>query len=284
MNKCNNEHSTCIPNQLPFITKKYFLNHNLTQYLFMFLSYKDLYNFAKANAFLFQMFKEFQHRKNENRINQIIKAFNLNTNSFSNINKNKFLYDSIKHKKQYVTNVQGQYLEFQIDKLIIYSLADFSNWTWKDSNYWQKQSFSNSLLGKQTPFLKNVCYLDTNIHFSSVEKGDYKLFIRQLFVSLKRNTLICTVSIGNNKIIYKEDFPSHEMFSQNQVRQISSNSQLKNQFLCCINENDFDGVESNNQNGSYEIHVCFLGKDQTKWKMGWFIDGIILEKKENFFN
>lgn len=283
MNKCNDEHSTCFPNQSSLITKKYSLNHNLTQYLFMFLSYKDLCNFAKVNSFLFQSFKEFQLRKNENRINQIIKLFNLNITSLNNINKNKFLYDSIKHKKQYFTNVQGQYLEFQIDKLIIYSLADFSNWTWKDSSYWIKQSLSNSLLGKEIPFLEHVCYLDTNIHFSSVEKGDYQLFIRQLFISLKRNTLVVTVSIGNNKIVYKEDFPTHEMYSQNQVRRISSNSQLKNQFLCYINENDFDGVEPNKQ-GGYEIHVCFLGKDQTKWKQGWFIDGIILEKKENFFN
>ena len=276
-------HSTCIPNQLPLITKKYSLNHNLTQYLFMFLSYKDLCNFAKVNSFLFQSFKEFQRRKIENRINQIIKVFDLNTTSLNDINKNKFLYDSIKHKKQYFTNVQGQYLEFQIDKLIIYSLADFSNWAWKDSRHWPKKSLSNSLLGKKTPFLEQVCYLDTNIHFSSVEKGDYQLFIRQLFVSLKRNTLVVTVSIGNNKIVYKEDFPSHEMYSQNQVRQ-TSNFRLKNQFLCYISESDFDGVETNKQSGGYEIHVCFLGKDQTKWKQGWFIDGIILEKKDNFFN
>ena len=54
-------------------------------------------------------------------------AESISAASLNDINKNKFLYDSIKHKKQYFTNVQGQYLEFQIDKLIIYSLADFSS-------------------------------------------------------------------------------------------------------------------------------------------------------------
>lgn len=60
MNKCNNEHKPDFPEKIPLISIKFSLNENLTQYLFYFLSYQELYIVAKTSAFFSEFLKFFK--------------------------------------------------------------------------------------------------------------------------------------------------------------------------------------------------------------------------------
>ena len=146
--------------------------------------------------------------------------------------------------------------------------------------YWEKEkSIGSYEENGDVYYLISVCWLDTKFHFYHVNpKNNYKLYINEFFVMNKRfqNSLKLKVILGESKIVYESIFPSDKMYKENSGPK--NNCKLKEDYICYIKKEDFNGVEKD-QNGDCLVKVEFFHNNDF-WKSGWFIDGGCLVETE----
>ena len=263
------------PNQLLFKNK---LASNLTKYLFNFLSYKDIYEIGKCNVFLMNnvidYFEQTEPWPEKVRKLKSIYNFKIYQNEVdeslkeAKINKRQYKYPSENDVNYYQFNVDGnQYL----------AIARTFNWAHKDNpQHWMEKKILNSYeKDGGVPYLKSVCWIDTNFTFFHVKPNNYKLFVNEFFEKSKRFKERITIKVSiEDKIIYEEKFPSTQIFNDNSD-DIKENNKLNEDFICLIKKEDFDSIikeKKLDNNGDCKIKVLFWHADDY-WKEGWFIDG-----------
>ena len=88
---------------------------------------------------------------------------------------------------------------------------------------------------------------------------------------------IC-VKIGNKEIYKNDNFPNDEIYNANNSSSNHRNKKLKEDFICNINENDFDVKEKIDEE-KFVVEVSFMHRE-LYWKGGWYIDGGCLRKMD----
>ena len=110
---------------------------------------------------------------------------------------------------------------------------------------------------------------------------------------MRNARLILQVSINGIKVFTLEDFPSNELFEQDNRDQKAKekNVKLKDYLICTITKKMFEecnfninNLEENIDNDDsnkfkdYEVRVTFKNQDLF-WKAGWYVDGGRLLRK-----
>ena len=268
--------------------EKYFnkkLGSNLTKYLFDFFSYKELYEFGKINVFFMnnlvdyidsserwpekirKLNSQYKFKISQGEVDESLKE--------AKLKKRKYKFDSENDK-------QVNYYQFDINGNKYISIARTFNWAHKNNEmYWREEDIQNSLEQDQyVPYLIMVCWIDTNFSFLHVKPGNYKLYINEHFSThrsfIEQVTLKVIINEGKeNKVLFDEKFPSREIYNNNSSNN-SSNSRLKEDFICYIKMEDFDGIEED-ENGDCIVKIQFFHTNDF-WKGGWYIDGGILKE------
>ena len=268
--------------------EKYFnkkLSSNLTKYLFDFFSYKELYELGKINVFFMNNLVNYiesserwpeKIRKLNSQYKFKIKQGEVDDSmKEAKIKKRTYKFDS-------ENDNQVNYYQFDMDGNKHIFIARTFNWAHKDNdNYWREEEIKNTLEQNQkVPYLIIVCWIDLNFYFFHVKPGNYKLYINEHFVTHKNfiEKVILKVIINEgkeNKLLFEEKFPSREIYDKNNSSN-SSNARLKEDFICYIKKEDFDGIERD-ENGDCVVKIHFF-KVNDFWKGGWYIDGGILKE------
>lgn len=253
------------------------LSKNLTQYLLQFFKYKEIYEMGKTNLFLMNNVIEFLETNETwpEEVRKLKKKYNFSIHQNqvdetlieAKINKRKYKYPQEQN--------QGiNYLQFDVDGNKYLSIA--GSFAWAHSNndsYWRKEKVPGGYdEDQETFYLIDVCWLNTRFDFYHVSpNNNYKLFINEYFNNRRslENKLILTIKLGENKIIYKENFPSLEIIRNNSGPK--EKAHLNEDFICYIRKEDFNDVERD-KNGDCVVKIEFLHVN-LMWKSGWFIDG-----------
>lgn len=263
------------------------LSSNLVKYLFNFLSYKDLYELGKQNLFLMNNVIDYfgeaepwpeKLRKMKSKYNLEIYQKEVDeTEKEAKINKRRYKYSSEKDVNYYQYDIDG-------DRYI--AIARTFSWTHKDNpEYWKELKVEGSYEPKENvPYLKTVCWVDTNFTFFHVKPNNYKLFLNEHFVFglgfINRVTISVLIE---DKKIYEKLFPSKEIYNNNKSNR--QNSRLTEDFICFIKREDFDSIINEKKlddNGDCKVKVMFAHADDF-WKDGWYIDGgclRVIDQKE----
>jgi len=282
------------PNFMPRInrqpkTKLFYnkLTSNLIKYIFNFLPYKDVYEIGKLNIFLMNNVIDFfdQAEPWPEKLRQLKTKYNLEiyqkevdeTEKESKINKRRYKYISEKDVNYYQYDIDG-------DEYI--AIANTFSWTHKDNpQYWREVKVDGSYEPNgNVPYLKTVCWLDTNFTFFHVKPNNYKLFLNETFAKgLGFIERVFIKVLIEDKIIYEKKFPSKEMYNNN--KSTKKDSKLKEDFICFVKREDFDSIISEqklDENGDCKVKVTFWHADDF-WKDGWYIDGgclRVIDQKE----
>ena len=253
------------------------LSKNLTQYLIQFFNYKEIYELGKTNVYFMNNVVEFletnetwpeEVRKLKSKYNFTIYQNEVDLSlKDAQINKRRFKYPQ--EEKQGIN-----YLQFDIDGNRYISIASSFDFAHSNNDmYWRKEKVAGSYDEDQLSYyLIDVCWLNTRFDFYHVNpNNNYKFYINEYFNSRRKfdNELTLTIKLGENKVIYRENFPSTKILSHNSGPK--ENVHLKEDFICYIKKEDFNGVEKD-QNGDCIVKIEFLHIDM-RWKSGWFIDG-----------
>lgn len=249
---------------------------NLTKYLFDFFDYKDLYEKGKINLFFMNNIIDYfiekepwpeKVRKLKSKYNFIIYKDEVdNTLKEAQINKRRYKFSSIDDKKV-------NYYQFDIDGNQYISIARTFEWAHKNNfDYWSEVDIQGSYENNKVPYLKDVCWLDTNFSFFNVKPNNYKLYINEHFKTNKgfKERVILKVIIDENIVIYEKKFPDQNIFDNNSSER--ENSRLNEDFICYIKKTDFDKAKKD-KNDNCIVNVIFWHGDDQFWKSGWFIDG-----------
>ena len=184
----------------------------------------------------------------------------------------------IKERKyKYTFEEKVNYLQFKENCTEFKAIARYNNWAHKeDDSYWREESIDGSYTGEKVYYLINVCWIDLHLFFYHIKAGNYQLYINEHFdnESIKKQLKIC-VKIGNKEIYKNNNFPNEEIYNANNSYYNSRGKKLKEDFICNINENDFDIKD--NLEEEFVVEVSFMHKELF-WKGGWFIDGGCLRK------
>ena len=258
------------------------LSPNLTKYIFNFLPYKEVYEIGKLNLFLMNNVIDYfkQAEPWPEKIRKLKSKYNFEvyqkeideTEKEAKIKKRRYKYSS-------ENNVN--YYQFDIDGNSYISIARTFSWAHKDNpEHWTEEKIEGSYEPNgNVPYLKTVCWLDTNFTFFYVKPNNYKLFLNETFVKglgFIEKALIKVLI--EDKIIYEKKFPSKEMYKNNKARK--KDCELKEDFICFIKREDFDSIISEKKlddNGNCNVKVMFWHADDF-WKDGWFIDGGCLKE------
>ena len=260
------------------------LSKYMTQHMFRFFDYNELYEFGKINLFFMNNVIEYLENNNTwpEEVRKLKSKYNFEihqnevdlTLNLAKKNKRKYKYQ--KEEKKGIN-----YYQFNLDGNRYISIASSFGWAHQDdNNYWTKEKALGSYEENgDVYYLVNVCWLDTKFHFYHVNpKNNYKLYINEYFVFNKplENVLKLKVILGENKIVYEKLFPSPIMYQNNSGPK--DNRKLNEDFICYIKKEDFDDVQKD-QNGDCLVKVEFFHKNLF-WKQGWFIDGGCLVETE----
>ena len=259
----------------------------MTQHIFRFFDYNELYELGKTNVFFMNNVIEYLENNKTwpEEVRKLISKYNFQIHqgevdlTLNLAKKNKRRYKFQKEEGKGVN-----YYQFDLDGNRYISIANSFRWAHQDkNNYWPKEKAIGSYEENgDVYYLENVCWLDTKFHFYHVNpKNNYKLYINEYFALINYyndfiDVLILKVILGENKIIYEKSFPSPIMHQNN--RGPKDNPKLKEDFICYIKKEDFNDVQKD-QNGDCLVKVEFREKDLL-WKKGWFIDGGCLVETE----
>lgn len=252
------------------------LSSNLTKYLFDFFPYKDLYEMGKINVFFMNNIVDY-FQNNEpwpEKIRKLKLKYNLSIHKNevdgslkeAKISKRRYKFPSEDGK-----NVN--YLQYDIDGNKYLSIARTFSWAHKNNDsYWREEKILGSYeKDSNVPYLITVCWIDTNFSFLHVTPSNYKLYINENFVRMKRfkEKVTLKVIINDNIIIYNEKFPSQQIFNHNNNRK--EDSKLNEDFICYIKKENFNEAKKD-ENGDCVVKIQFNHIDDF-WKGGWYIDG-----------
>ena len=253
------------------------LNKYLTQYLIQFFKYKEIYELGKTNLFLMNNVVEYleinetwpeEVRRLKSKYNFTIYQNQVDESLIeAKINKRRYKYPQEQN--------QGiNYLQFDVDGNRYISIAGSFQWAHTDNViHWRKEKVPGRYDENQdTYYLIDVCWINTRFDFYHVSpNNNYKLYINEYFNNRRpfQNRLTLKVTIGDNKIIYKENFPSSEMLSHNSGPK--DKAHLNEDFICYIKKEDFNDIEKD-KNGDCLVKIEFMHNDLL-WKSGWYIDG-----------
>ena len=233
-----------------------------------------------------------------NKLNNTINNDNININLNNSLNS----FDSL----SLIEN------EEEMDKINPYTLK----------TPWKVIPCINSYNKGNIIFLEEKSPLDFGFSFNNVIKGNYKLYLHQYITNMKNAKLIMKITINNIVVYETNDFPNSiilENFNNNEINNFiddlmndegeenNNNINLKETYICDINEEMFDKIKNNPNNkfieskntldsiGStesntskhssnkndkcsdmkiqkYEIRVSFTNQ-HLFWKAGWYLDG-----------
>ena len=172
---------------------------------------------------------------------------------------------------------RGLYLEIDNKLMKYYSLAYYSKWAWKnDTNYWIDKIVPNAPLNEKTPYLDNVCWLDTHFGFEHVLPGKYKFKLMHLAYESEIE-LILKVTV-NDRVVYEEDYPDNKTISEcNNFMKNKSEPEIYTQEMC-----EIDITDSDAKNEGAIVNVQFVGKNQSEFKENWYIHGGVLEQEYSY--
>ena len=233
-----------------------------------------------------------------NKLNNTINNDNININLNNSLNS----FDSL----SLIEN------EEEMDKINPYTLK----------TPWKVIPCINSYNKGNIIFLEEKSPLDFGFSFNNVIKGNYKLYLHQYITNMKNAKLIMKITINNIAVYETNDFPNSQIlenFNNNEINNFiddlmndegeenNNNINLKETYICDINEEMFDKIKNNPNNkfieskntldsiGStesntskhssnkndkcsdmkiqkYEIRVSFTNQ-HLFWKAGWYLDG-----------
>ena len=257
------------------------LKQNLTKYLFNFFKYKELYELGKINVYFQNNIIDYIHENNRwpEKLKEIQKFYDLE------INKNEIddslLSAKINHRKyKYTVEDKVNYLQFKENCIEFKAIARYNDWAHKDNNsYWREENIEGSYTGEKVFYLVTVCWINVNLYFYHIKAGNYQLYINEHFDDsrIKGELKIC-VKIGNKEIYKNDNFPNDEIYNANNSSSNHRNKKLKEDFICNINENDFDVKEKIDEE-KFVVEVSFMHRE-LYWKGGWYIDGGCLRKMD----
>ena len=263
------------------------LSPNLTKYIFNFLSYKETYEIGKLNLFLMNNVIDYfdQAEPWPEKLRKLKAKYNLKiyqkevdeTEKEAKINKRRYKNSSEKEVNYYQYDIDG-------DKYI--AIARTFSWAHKDNpEFWEEVKIDGSYEPNQNvPYLKTVCWIDTNFTFFHVKPNNYQLFLNEHFVKgLNFIEKVFIKVLIEDKIIYEKKFPSKEIYNNNKSNK--KDSKLNEDFICFIKRDDFDSIIEEQKldvKGVCNVKVKFWHVDDF-WKDGWYIDGgclRVIDQKE----
>ena len=257
------------------------LSSNLTKHLFNFLSYKDIYEMGKINLFFMNNIIEYYEETNPwpEKIRKLKSKYKLkiyqnevdSTLKEAQIKKRRYKFHASNDR-------EVNYYQYDIDGNKYISIAGTFAWAHKNNaNYWREEEIEGSYEKKSNvPYLITVCYIDSNFSFFHIKPNNYKLYLNETFIRLKRfkEKVFLKVIIHDDIVIYDKKFPDEQTFNNNNSDR--DNSRLKEDFICYIKKEDFEKAKKD-ENGDCIIRIQF-NQINNYWKGGWFIDGGCLKE------
>ena len=253
------------------------LSKYLTKHLISFFNYKEMYELGKTNVFFMNNVIEYieENEPWPEKIRKLKSKYNFQIYtgevdlSLKEAKLNERRYKFPKREEDKGEN----YFQYHKDGNRYLAIGNTFKWAHQDNiSYWQGIKIDGSYIENSVVYyLTTVCWIDISLYFYHVKPNNYKVFINEFFVSHKRfiNKLDLTIKLGQNKEIYKTDFPSNQIFKANNGSK--DNARLNEDFICYIKKEDFDNVEKD-INDDCIVEIKFFAKDNF-WKGGWFFDG-----------
>ena len=268
--------------------------------LLPFLQVKEAKEFGKVNIKFYNAFVRYYERECDSLINK----YNIKID-------NKYIPKEVYEQK----DDKGHFIKLSFSNLEHYLLFSYFDWTWKnDERYWNKISSTNSLLNKDIYKLRAVCWIDLNGNISHIFKGKYKLYLNHCVCNLEENKLKMIILLDGvqlQEFIYpsraqlnkcRELHPKIEENNNNnepkaeirrgpmlrfprrnkiaQKSNYNPGKKLNKEYIMDINIVYNDKLDNS---CGHSLAVKFEKRDDS-WKLGWLIDGIILEKVYDNFS
>ena len=175
-------------NRKPIDNKFNNLSKYVTQHLFHFLDYNELYELGKTNVFFMNNLIEYLENNNTwpEEVRKLINKYNFQIYQGEvdlTLNLAKKKKRTYKYPQQ--ENEGINYYQFNLDGNRYISIANSFKWAHQDNNmYWTKEkSIGSYEENGDVYYLISVCWLDTKFHFYHVNpKNNYKLYINEFFV------------------------------------------------------------------------------------------------------
>ncbi len=258
------------------------MSSNLTKYLFDFFDYKEIYEMGKIDLFFMNNIIDYLKETEPwpEKVRKLKSKYNFSIlQNEVDLNLEEAKICKRRYKYHYENNKNVNYYQFDIDGDQYISIARTFDWAHKYNDmYWREQKIEGSYeKNENVPYLNTVCWIDTNFSFLHVKPNNYKLYINEHFVSdylfIEKVTL--KVIIDENIIVYQKNFPSKQIFDDNNSKN-SDDARLKEDFICLIKKEDFNQAKKD-ENGDCLIKIQFKNLDDW-WKSGWFIDGGTLKE------
>ena len=259
--------------------------------LFPFFENKELKELAKVNIKFYNAFVRFYERYKDS--NYIL----YNVKIYPNNNQNN-IYE-IKDEK-------GHFIKLSFLNIEHYLIFSYLEWTWKNNErYWYKITPINSLFNKDIYKLRSVTWIDLNGTLSYIFYGKYKLYLNHCVCNLEENKFKMIILLDGIKL---EEFIYPSRTQVNRCRSIHNNNndnesksrpllkggkfryprtskyskqidynpenKLNKDFIMDINV-VYD--EKMDNNSGHSLTIKFEKRDDS-WKVGWLIDGVIVEK------
>ena len=162
-----------------------------------------------------------------------------------------------------------------------------------DINPWETKFLHDSYNNNKCIFLNKTTPINFGFSFYHVIKGDYQLYLHHSLINMKNARLILQVTINGKNVYTVEDFPSNNVFEQDNREQTDKEKdiKLKDYLICTITKKMFEECNFNindleeslinddpNKCRDYEVRVTFKNQDLF-WKAGWYVDGGRLVRK-----
>ena len=254
------------------------MSKNLTNYLFDFFSYKELYEMGKINLYFMNNIIDY-FEENEpwpEKIRKLASQYNFKiyqnevdeSLEEAKIKKRRYKFPSEEEDK----NVN--YYQYDIDGNRYISIARTFRWSHKDNDsYWREEKIEGAYeKDSGVPYLITVCWLDTKFSFFHVKPNNYRVYINEHFKKSKRfkEKVKLKITINENTTIYETKFPNNDIFDNNSSDE-RDNARLNEDYICLIKKEDFNEAKKD-INGDCVVNIEFKNLDDY-WKGGWFIDG-----------
>ena len=122
---------------------------------------------------------------------------------------------------------------------------------------WEVVYSNNSYSPGNIIFLKEKSTLDFGFSFNNVIRGNYKFYLHQSIIDMRNAKLHIQVLINDVKVLEINNFPSKKILEQfkNEDTHINNDINLKETYICDINEYMFDAVKKNNLKKSLEDDI-----------------------------
>ena len=246
----------------PILQKEFFHNNNNN---YSPIKKNNNYNIEKSP------FKD----KNTNLKNNDFDSPSISENNIININK----INTIESNSEIASNVG--------------SMGSINYNKNNDINPWETKFLHDSYNNNKCIFLNKTTPINFGFSFYHVIKGDYQLYLHHSLINMKNARLILQVSINGNNVYTVEDFPSNNVFEQDNREQTDKEKdiKLKDYLICTITKKMFEECNFNindleeslvnddpNKFRDYEVRVTFKNQDLF-WKAGWYVDGGRLLRK-----